>query len=175
MNIKTSLRSLALVGVMATGMGLSFSGAAYADPPPWAAGGAGQHEEREHGFHERDHDRDHDRGPERHAMPRGGASMHFDDGRRDQIYAYMRETHRGHCPPGLAKKHNGCHAPRQSRKYHVGGVLPRTYRPVPPALMTRLGPPPQGAFYALVDNDVLLASEAGKKILDAVTLLSAIQ
>ena len=39
-----------------------------------------------------------------------------------------------HCPPGLAKKHNGCQPPGQARRYsrndhyRVGYRLPRTYR-----------------------------------------------
>jgi hypothetical protein len=39
---------------------------------------------------------------------------HRRDGRR---YAY-RDDHRRACPPGLAKKHNGCMPPGQAKKHH---------------------------------------------------------
>lgn len=168
---------------LSVGGALPLAGPALADPP-WQdqhghdAGPQGRPE----GFHGHGpasggspHEERHN-GP--HSMPQGGhgdKGWHFDDPHRAQIAEYMREKHHGNCPPGLMKKHNRCRPPGQNRKYHIGGVLPHGYRPVPPDLQMRLGPPPQGAFYAVVDNDVLLVTEAGKKILDAVTLLSAVQ
>lgn len=73
------------------------------------------------------------------------------------------------------KKNNGCLPPGLSEKYVVGDVMPPDYLPLPPVLLKRLAPPPQGTFYAIVDSDVVLVAEAGKKILDAVTLLSAVK
>lgn len=94
---------------------------------------------------------------------------------RATIRTYLHDDFARHCPPGLAKKRNGCLPPGQAKKYRIGGMLPAAHFPIPHELVTLLGPPPAGAYYAMVDKDVLLVSEASKKILDAVTLLSAVQ
>ncbi len=92
------------------------------------------------------------------------------------IREYIVEEHHSHCPPGLAKKHNGCLPPGQAKKYHIGQPLPEVvvWEPVPQPLLVRLQPVPQGYEYVQVDNDVLLISEASHKVIDAITLLSAI-
>jgi Ni/Co efflux regulator RcnB len=87
------------------------------------------------------------------------------------------EQHPGrkHCPPGLAKKHNGCLPPGQAKKYRIGERLPRdiSWAPLPEQLLVRLNPP-RGYKYIQVDKDVLLIGEATKKVIDAVELLSAV-
>lgn len=92
---------------------------------------------------------------------------------RDLIRSFLKTNYGKHCPPGLAKKNNGCLPPGQAKKYRIGGVLGE-YSYLPEALAMRLGPPPRGTFYAMVDKDVVLAVEGTKRILDAVTLLSAV-
>lgn len=91
------------------------------------------------------------------------------------ISDYLRTHYGRKCPPGLAKKNNGCLPPGQAKKYGIGSRLNYAYHDLPGDLLSRLGRPPAGTFYAMVDNDVLLVAEAGKKILDAVTLLSAVK
>lgn len=94
---------------------------------------------------------------------------------RALIRNYMVQDYHSHCPPGLAKKHNGCMPPGQAKKYRVGGVLADgIYVPVSGDLLTILSPVPRGYQYVQVDQDVLLISEASKKVIDAVTLLSAV-
>lgn len=64
----------------------------------------------------------------------------------------------GHCPPGLAKKGNGCLPPGQARKYVIGQRLPYgvvTY-PLPPDLLMRLTPAPAGYQYCRIGSDVVL-------------------
>ena len=78
------------------------------------------------------------------------------------------------CPSGLAKKQNGCLPPGQAKKYRIGDTLPDDHTDLPEDILTSLTPP-DGYFYAMVDKDVLLVSEASKKIIDAVTLLSAVK
>lgn len=91
------------------------------------------------------------------------------------IRDYIAQDYRSHCPPGLAKKHNGCLPPGHAKKYHVGQVLPPgIYIPVSGDLIGMLSPAPRGYQYVQVDKDVLLISEASKKVIDAVTLLSAV-
>jgi len=60
---------------------------------------------------------------------RGGTShghYYFDDHRRAIVHSYYapRFQH-GHCPPGLAKKYNGCMPPGQAKKWRMGYPLPR--------------------------------------------------
>lgn len=105
----------------------------------------------------------------------GQKPLRFSRERSSSIRAYLFEEHRKNCPPGLAKKKNGCLPPGQAKKrYRIGDPLPPEHVMIPAAIITRLGPPPHGAYYAMVDDDVLLVSEATKKIVDAITLLSAV-
>ena len=91
------------------------------------------------------------------------------------IRNYIAQDYHSLCPPGLAKKHNGCMPPGQAKKYHLGQPLPAgIYIPVSGPLLGMLSPVPQGYQYVQVDKDVLLMSEATKKVVDAVTLLSAV-
>ena len=66
------------------------------------------------------------------------------------------------CPPGLAKKNNGCMPPGQAKKYAIGQRLPDNviFDDLPKALRDALGVPPQGKKYVRVDNDVLLIEAA---------------
>ena len=68
----------------------------------------------------------------------------------------------GACPPGLAKKHNGCQPPGQAKKGHrvvVGEALPPgAVFTVPTHVRRTLPPPPPGYRYAVVDNQVVLVS-----------------
>lgn len=95
---------------------------------------------------------------------------------RQIISSFIGDDFRRHCPPGLAKKNNGCLPPGQAKKYVVGSVLPSDVivLPLPDGLLKLLNPTPRGYQYVQVDKDVLLISEAGKKVIDAVTLLSAV-
>ena len=88
------------------------------------------------------------------------------------ISRYLRTYYRPNCPPGLAKKHNGCLPPGQAKKYAIGRPVD-DYDSLPRDLLTLLSPP-RGYRYVQVDKDVVLISEASKKVIDAVTLLSAV-
>ncbi|MES2985282.1 MAG: hypothetical protein V4735_08860 [Pseudomonadota bacterium] len=94
---------------------------------------------------------------------------------RDTIRHYIAEDYRSSCPPGLAKKNNGCLPPGQAKKrYSVGQPLLVEWRPVPQPLVVQLRPVPVGYQYVMVDKDVLLISEASKHVIDAITLMSAV-
>lgn len=55
-----------------------------------------------------------------------GEDRHFGDRDYVAVHDYYAESGRGgHCPPGLAKKNNGCMPPGQARKWAVGRPLPR--------------------------------------------------
>jgi hypothetical protein len=60
----------------------------------------------------------------------------------------------GGCPPGLAKKHNGCRPPGQARKlYNVGQRFPLgygdrwSYNQIPYDLRSRYGLDPSNRYY----------------------------
>jgi hypothetical protein len=76
----------------------------------------------------------------------------------------------GHCPPGLAKKNNGCLPPGQAKKWAQGRPLPAglPYYPLPGDLLARLAPPPVGYDYIRIAEDVLLMATGSRMIIDAV-------
>ena len=87
---------------------------------------------------------------------------------------YRDEFARGNCPPGLAKKQNGCLPPGQAKKaWIVSQPLPPavTYYPLPPPLYSRLTPPPPGYEYVRVYDDVLLMQTANRSVVSLVVNL----
>lgn len=126
-----------------------------ADKPPWAGGGKKQDENERHEHHE---------GKER-------GRTHFEDRHKVVVREYYeKEFHGGHCPPGLAKKHNGCMPPGQARKWAVGRPLPRevVYYELPPALVVQFGTPPPGYHYVRVASDILMIAVGTKLVVDAI-------
>ena len=100
-----------------------------------------------------------------------GRAKHFDDDRRGHVRSYYEEEFRGgHCPPGLAKKHNGCMPPGQAKKWRMGRPLPQdvVIYDVPPALVVRLGTPPQGYRYVRCASDILLIAVGTRMVADAI-------
>jgi Ni/Co efflux regulator RcnB len=66
----------------------------------------------------------------------------------------------GNCPPGLAKKNNGCMPPGQAKKWSMGQAVPSgvTIYALPDPLLVRLTPPPVGYRYGRIEGDVVLVS-----------------
>jgi Ni/Co efflux regulator RcnB len=127
----------------------------FADPPGWAGKGK-HHEAKEH--------------QQRHE-DRGEHGRHFTE--REYVVVreyYYDEFRRGKCPPGLAKKHNGCLPPGHAKKWAVGERLPRevVYYEVPRAIIVRLPQPSPGFRYVRVASDILLIAVGTGMIVDAV-------
>lgn len=102
-------------------------------------------------------------------------TISFGDHNKVIISEYLAREYAPNCPPGLAKKHNGCLPPGIAKKrYVIGKPFHGQWHPVPHDLLSMLDPAPIGYQYVKVDKDVLLISEASKKVIDAVTLLSAV-
>lgn len=137
-------------------------GYGYVAPPPER--GYGHDRGPEHGY-------GYGSAPERSYHPGGPAvTIHFGDSDRYIINDYYGgEFSRGHCPPGLARKHNGCMPPGQARRWHRGHPLPRevVYYPLPYDLVERLPPPPPRHRYVRVGGDVLLLS-GSSVVVDAI-------
>jgi len=80
---------------------------------------------------------------------------------------YRNEYVAGRCPPGLAKKNNGCLPPGLAKKgWIIGQPLPPeiVYYPMPRELWTQLTPPPYGYEYVRVNDDVVLMLTATRVI-----------
>lgn len=162
--------SCALAFVIA---GILAVGPAIADKPSWAGGGkGGKSEQKGKSDNRKSGQRDADE-----RSPRGsGASTvklreHFGDRHRTVVHDYYSdEFRRGRCPPGLAKKDNGCMPPGQAKKWTVGRPLPRDviFYNVPPALVVQFGPPPAGQRYVRVLNDILLIALGNGMVIDAI-------
>ena len=168
--------------VACVGAGLLAGGPVLADKPSWA--GEGKKQEKQHeGKHKNKHKnkkhQGHDEGDRNAARERQGSSArgreHFADQHRVVVRDYYDEQFRaGRCPPGLAKKNNGCMPPGQAKKWRVGRPLPPNvvYYEVPPALVVKLGPPPTGHRYVRVAADILLIAVGTGLIVDAIQDLS---
>jgi Ni/Co efflux regulator RcnB len=94
---------------------------------------------------------------------RGGDSLSISISIGDRDRMILRDYYgglaaRGHCPPGLAKKNNGCMPPGQAKKWTLGRPLPRDviFHDLPHDLRIRLSVPPQGYKYVRVAADVLM-------------------
>ena len=156
-----STLALALAGLLAIGP-------AMADKPSWAGGGKSSHEER---TDKRENNRDERRDADERSSRDAGRREHFEDRHRVVVREYYDEHYRdGRCPPGLAKKHNGCMAPGQAKKWHIGQPLARdvVFYSVPQQLVTQFGQPPSGYRYVRVASDILLMAIGTGMIVDAI-------
>ena len=149
------------------------AGPVYADKPEWAGDKKDKSEKKEkhdkHDDHDGDRDGDRD-GREYRGEGGDRARRYFTDNQRIIVHEYYDEQFRGgRCPPGLAKKHNGCLPPGQAKKWYVGRPIPRdvVYYEVPPTVVVRLGQPPSGQRYVRVASDILLITVGTGMVLDA--------
>ncbi|MFC5498898.1 DUF1236 domain-containing protein [Caenimonas terrae] len=97
---------------------------------------------------------------------------YFNDHQREAVRGYYGQQYGDgrRCPPGLAKKNNGCMPPGQVR-YAVGQPLPRTvpvYQ-VPQPVIVQLPVAPPGYRYVRVGNDILLVSPQSQMVVDAIS------
>ena len=162
--------------------GLMVAAGAMAEKPEWA--GEGKHRKSEQSEQrgrpgqqaEREMDaRPNEAGGGRYTESsqgnRGQSGGHFHDDQRTVVREYYRETYRtGRCPPGLAKKNNGCMAPGQARQWMVGQRLPRdvVYYDLPPAIHIQLGVAPAGQRYVRVASDILLIAIGTGMVIDGI-------
>ena len=115
------------------------------------------------------HNKDKGHEVDKHAVQK----VYFTDSHRGYVTNYYHEEHRsGRCPPGLAKKHNGCMPPGQAKKWRVGAPLPSSVviYELPPPLVVKLGPPPAGQKYCRVGADILLISIGSRLVIDAIII-----
>ena len=96
---------------------------------------------------------------------------------RTAVHNYYRNQYAaGNCPPGLAKKNNGCLPPGQANKvWAIGQPVPTSvvYYPLPGALLSQLTPAPAGYQYVQVASDILMMAIGTRMIVGALADLSA--
>jgi Ni/Co efflux regulator RcnB len=98
-------------------------------------------------------------------------NVYFGERQRTAIREYYHdEFSKGHCPPGLAKKHNGCMPPGQAKKWKKGEPLPRdvVYYELPHSIVIEMGTPPAGYKYVRVAKDILLIAIGTSMVVDAI-------
>lgn len=164
-------------------MAVLASSMAFAEKPEWAGQGkGGKHEQKERGNdHGNSGDGGHQPGPPgkvgKMTAPARPAHVdvkvggYFGDQQRVVVREYYgKQYSAGRCPPGLAKKNNGCMPPGQARKWAIGKPLPRdvVFYPVPQAVIVQLGAPPPGHKYVRVASDILLIAVGSSMIVDAI-------
>jgi Ni/Co efflux regulator RcnB len=97
---------------------------------------------------------------------------YFNDQHREYARRYYTQNYGDgrRCPPGLAKKNNGCMPPGQAKKWAVGQPVPQgvTIYPVPQAVIVHLPPPPYGYRYARIGNDIVLVQSDNHLIVDII-------
>ena len=155
MNSPTKSLRLTVAGVALALM----AGGAFADKPSWAGGGK-QKEAKEQGKGSQNSDRQ-------------STSISFtfgSDDRRVVSDYYGTQMSKGKCPPGLAKKNNGCQPPGQAKKWHKGQPLPRDvmYYDLAHELRIRLPAPPPNHRYVQVAGDVLMIAVGSSMVVDAI-------
>jgi len=156
--------------VAAAFAGLLFAGQAGADKPDHAGGGKGEQGQNSgKDKHEKD----------KKAKQSGDDSIrvngYFAEPQRVAVRDYYQQQQRaGKCPPGLAKKNNGCLPPGKTRKWAVGQPLPADviYHSVPQPLVVQIGVPPPGYRYVQVSSDILLLAIGTGMVIDAIQGLS---
>lgn len=121
-------------------------------------------EQRKAAKQEGKHDQHHDRDDVQ-------VGRYFNEGHREAVRSYYAQQYGNgrHCPPGLAKKNNGCMPPGQVH-YTVGQPLPRTVTvyQVPQPVIVQLPVAPPGYRYVRVGNDILLVSPQSQLVVDVI-------
>jgi len=138
--------------------GVVLVSAAHANKPDWAGKGKNKHGEDAH------------RQEQGNSVEVRVGGFFGDDQRRAAQDYYGGQKAKGFCPPGLAKKNNGCMPPGQAKKWSRGQPLPRdvVFYPVPNQVIVKIGLPPAGYKYVRVANDILLIAIGTSLVVDAI-------
>lgn len=97
---------------------------------------------------------------------------YFNDQHRASARRYYSTTYKDgkRCPPGLAKKHNGCMPPGQVKDLVVGQPIPtnvKVYQVARPVIQ-KLPPAPVGYRYERIGGDIVLVQQQNNIIVDVI-------
>jgi hypothetical protein len=108
-----------------------------------------------------------------------GHKVYVTERDRVAVYSFYRtEFVGGRCPPGLARRDNGCLPPGQvKRLWMLGAPLPPAvvFYPLPTPLLAQLTPAPEGYQYVRIDNDILLMTLGTRLIVESVGSIASLQ
>ncbi|VWX33648.1 MULTISPECIES: hypothetical protein [unclassified Limnobacter] len=174
MPIKSILRTLT---VASTAL-LIASGSAYAEKPEKGNGNQGKNKEQneQRGQKENRNGGGNEKGQRaegRDSGRDGGVSVSFNFGRTETRIVrdyYGGQVAKGKCPPGLAKKGNGCQPPGQAKQWQKGRALGSgvRYYDIPNELRIRLPVPPLNHKYVQLGTDLLLIAVGTAIVVDAI-------
>jgi hypothetical protein len=103
--------------------------------------------------------------------PQVDAAQRFTALERERFQSWaVAEYGKGRCPPGLVKRETRCLPRGQTRKrYRIGEPLPpgTVPAPVPLDLARRIGVPPIGYRYGMIDGDLVKIEVASGRAVDA--------
>jgi len=162
-----SLKSKYVLSLLVAG--LLVAGAATADKPgsdKGDKGGKGGNNER---VERRDNNDNQSNSKEKGGNDK--RDRRFEDRQQAIVRSYYGDEFRaGRCPPGLAKKNNGCMPPGQAKKWQMGRPLARdvVYYEVPRPLVLKIGAPPAGHKYVRVASDILMIAIGTGMVVDAI-------
>ena len=130
------------------------------------------HDNGNGGKHGNKHSEKHDKKAEKRQREEIKQGAYFNDQQRTYVREYYTTTYKDgkRCPPGLAKKNNGCMPPGQVRSWAVGQPVPRnvTIYSVAPPVVRMLPPAPVGYRYARLGGDVVLVQQQNNVIVDII-------
>lgn len=172
--MNTSPRHKNHIVALAIAFTLATATTCLADKPPWA-GNKGQSEKHEQKAQHGNSQGGKDGYVQEQSSSGISVNVNFSDQQRYTIHNYYQEQYSaGHCPPGLAKKNNGCMPPGQAKKWQRGRPLPQdvVYHDLSPDLIVRLGSPPAGHRFVRVAADILLLAVGSGMVIDAIDDLS---
>jgi Ni/Co efflux regulator RcnB len=148
---------------------------AFAAPPEGAGNGKGKDKHEKHEKHEKKEKKEKkDKGDKLSKVGEGDhlarkplqQGAYFNDRNREAVHAYYGKR----CPPGLAKKNNGCLPPGQAKKWQIGEPLPTTvvWTPPPQDVVVLLPRVPPGHQYVQIAGDILLIAVGSKMVVDGI-------
>lgn len=176
MLMKSILRTL----TVASTAFLIASGSAYAEKPEKGNGNQGKNKEQREQKENRKGGGDEKGGGNQKASRnesrdsgQGGASISFSFGGAETRLVrdyYGGQAAKGKCPPGLAKKGNGCQPPGQAKQWQKGRALGGDvrYYDIPNELRIRLPAPPLNHKYVQLGTDLLLIGVGTAIVVDAI-------
>ena len=100
---------------------------------------------------------------------------YFNDQQRAYARQYYSTTYKDgkRCPPGLAKKGNGCMPPGQVQDLVIGQPIPsnvKVYQVAQPVIKN-LPPAPAGYRYERIGGDIVLVQQQNNIIVDVIKIL----
>lgn len=153
------------VTIAALVIALSASASALADKPP-------KQDKKQDKAKAKSGDKAQSKGQSKDKGGDSHVALVFGSSDREAARAYFSQKYgRGNCPPGLAKKNNGCLPPGQAKKrYRVGERLSTTviYVEAPSELVVRLQPISSGYRYVIVDGDLVKLAIGTLLVVDAI-------